>query len=159
MSARRLTNLKPVTSKRDKYLMSKYGINEAIYRDMLAAGNGACWICQRKPKPGKNLNVDHEHPRKNQTGGGQVRGLLDFFCNKYLIGRRRKEHAGLFERAAAYLRSERDWRIDVSVNTGTSAHRSSPPLQHAARPTGTRRTKKTGISRRTCRATTTRRTR
>jgi hypothetical protein len=78
---------------------------------MLVHGNGACWICLRKPKPGKNLNVDHEHPRKNTPGsGGQVRGLLCYFCNKFMVGRRRKEHADMFDRTAAYLRSDTDWR-------------------------------------------------
>lgn len=102
---------------RDKYLRSKYGITEATYHEMLAEGNGACWICKRKPKPGKNLNVDHEHLTKAQKKAGmkfgKVRGLLDFFCNKYLIGRRKTEHAVLFERAAAYLRSKKDWRTDA----------------------------------------------
>jgi len=98
-------------TKRDKYLQSKYGITEEIYNTMLAHNQGGCWICDRKPKPGTNLNVDHEHPRKKVPGsGGNVRGLLCFFCNKYLIGRRRAEHAWLFERAAAYLKSTKDWR-------------------------------------------------
>jgi hypothetical protein len=40
-----------------------------------------------------------------------VRGLLCFFCNKYLVGRRKAEHAYMFENASAYLRAERDWRL------------------------------------------------
>lgn len=100
-----------LASKRGKYLAAKYGITEQIYKTMLAFGNGACWICQRKPLPGKNLNVDHEHPRKKVPGsGGNVRGLLCYFCNKFMVGRRRREHAVLFDRTAAYLRSEKDWR-------------------------------------------------
>lgn len=102
------------STKRDKYLKLKYGISEATYNEMLKFGNGACWICHRKPLPGKNLNVDHEHLTKAQRKAGakygKVRGLLDFFCNKYMIGRRKTQHAILFERAAAYLRSEKDWR-------------------------------------------------
>lgn len=99
------------TSKRDKYLKAKYGIDERIYKLMLAHGKGACWICRRKPKPGKHLNVDHEHARKKVPGsGGQVRGLLCYFCNKFMVGRRRREHAGLFDRTAGYLRSTKDWR-------------------------------------------------
>ncbi len=101
-------------SKRDKYLMLKYGIDERIYKLMLAHGKGACWICKRKPLPGKNLNVDHQHltkaERKAGMKFGKVRGLLDFFCNKYMIGRRKTEHAALFEEAAKYLRSPKDWR-------------------------------------------------
>ena len=98
-------------TKRDLYLTKKYGITEATYFKMAAVHDGACWICLRKPSAGKTLNVDHEHPRKKVPGsGGQVRGLLCFFCNKYMIGRRRAEHAILFERAAAYLRLTVDWR-------------------------------------------------
>jgi hypothetical protein len=92
------------TTKRDKYLRSKYSITEAIYKNMLAAQGGVCAICSRAPK-GLNLNVDHDHKT------GQVRGLLCFFCNKYMIGRRRREHVVLFERAAAYLASTKDWRV------------------------------------------------
>lgn len=103
--------------KRDKYLRAKYGITLAVYNTMFKHGKGACWICQRKPKPGKNLNVDHEHLTKAQRKAGlkfgKVRGLLDFFCNKYMIGRRKTQHAYMFERAASYLRSEKDWRLNV----------------------------------------------
>lgn len=101
--------------KRDKYLRAKYDISLATYNAMLKHGNGKCWICQRPPALGKNFNVDHEHVTKAQRKAGvkfgKVRGLLDFFCNKYMIGRRKTEHAILFERAAAYLRSEKDWRL------------------------------------------------
>lgn len=101
-------------TKRDKYLLAKYGIDERVYKLMLAHGNGACWICKRKPLPGKNLNLDHQHltklERKAGAKFGKVRGLLCFRDNKYLVGRYKAEHAFLFENAAAYLRSEKDWR-------------------------------------------------
>lgn len=90
-------------TKRDKYLRKKYSISEATYKVMLKSFSGKCWICRRPPKKSV-LNVDHDHKT------GQVRGLLCFFCNKYMIGRRRREHAHLFERAAAYLKSIKDWR-------------------------------------------------
>lgn len=90
-------------TKRDKYLRKKYGITEAVYQKMLKVFGGKCWICKRLPKKSV-LNVDHDHKT------GQVRGLLCFFCNKYVIGRRRREHAGLFEAAALYLKSLVDWR-------------------------------------------------
>jgi hypothetical protein len=90
-------------TRRDAYLRKKYKITEAIYKKMLAVNGGKCWICIRLPKKSV-LNVDHDHKT------GQVRGLLCFFCNKYMIGRRRREHAHLFERAAQYLNSKVDWR-------------------------------------------------
>jgi hypothetical protein len=102
-------------TKRDKYLLAKYGITEAVYQSMLKWGGGKCWICKRAPKPGKNLNVDHQHltktERKDGAKFGKVRGLLCFLCNKYLVGRRKAQHAHMFEQAAKYLRSEKDWRL------------------------------------------------
>jgi hypothetical protein len=102
-------------TKRDKYLLAKYDIDEKQYKKMLAHGGGKCWICKRPPKPGKNLNVDHQHltkaERKAGVKFGKVRGLLCFFCNKYMVGRRKSQHAYMFENAAAYLRATKDWRI------------------------------------------------
>ena len=98
-----------VLTKRDRYIRKKYGITEATYEAMFKKGGKKCWICQRPPKPGKKLNIDHDHRT------GQVRGLLCFFCNKFLIGRRRREHANLFARAAAYLASTVDWRKPNAV--------------------------------------------
>ena len=94
---------KQTLSRCDIYLRKKYGITEAIYFVMLKVHEGKCWICDRLPKD-KPLNVDHDHKTD------QVRGLLCFFCNKFMIGRRRREHAQLFVNAAAYLKSEYDWR-------------------------------------------------
>lgn len=90
-------------TRRDIYLRKKYGITEQIYFAMCALTCGKCWICARPPKE-KALNVDHDHKT------GQVRGLLCYFCNKFVIGRRRREHADLFTNAAKYLSSTYDWR-------------------------------------------------
>lgn len=94
-------------TKRDKYLKAKYGITDAEYKRLARHCGSACWICGKKPKPGKNLAVDHDHA-KAKTGGVRrsVRGLLCFLCNKRLIGRRRREHAVLFTKAAEYLESD-----------------------------------------------------
>src|SRR5690242_6710595 len=94
---------KQTLTRRDIYLRKKYGITEATYFEMCKVNGGRCWICNKPPKD-KPLNVDHDHKT------GQVRGLLDFFCNKYMIGRRRREHADLFMNAAKYLSSTYDWR-------------------------------------------------
>src|SRR3990167_11399082 len=93
----------PKLTRRDSYLRSKYGITEATYHKMLLFKDGKCWICATKPKKSA-LNVDHDHK------SGQVRGLLCFLCNKFVIGRRRREHVYLFDAASAYLKSEIDWR-------------------------------------------------
>ena len=90
-------------TRRDAYLRKKYQITEAIYNKMFLIHLGRCWVCDMKPKKSA-LNVDHDHKT------GQVRGLLCFLCNKFIIGRRRREHAHLFTNAAAYLLSPVDWR-------------------------------------------------
>jgi hypothetical protein len=70
---------------RDKYLKKKYGIGIKEYYIMLRAQKGVCAVCKKKPKPGKNLHVDHDHV------SGEVRGLLDYFCNRRIIGRNKEE--------------------------------------------------------------------
>lgn len=83
---------------RDAYLRRTYGITEEQYQHVLKDQGGACAICLRKPAPGKNLHVDHDHRT------GVVRGLLCLTCNHDLLGRRDKDPA-LFDRAADYLRN------------------------------------------------------
>lgn len=96
----------PTPKQRDRYLRKTYGLTLAQYRAMLKLsphGPGTCWITGRKPKPGKNLHVDHDHKT------GRVRGLLCYFANHRLLGRGR-ENPELHERAAKYLRSVFDGR-------------------------------------------------
>lgn len=84
-------------------LLAKYGLTPEGYERILAAQGGKCAICRRLPKPGKNFNVDHDHKTD------AVRGLLCFFCNRILLGRRR-EDAGLHLAAYLYLAARNDWR-------------------------------------------------
>lgn len=93
--------------KRDQYLRRNYGISAAEFKRLVRRFSGGCWICRRKPKPGKNHNVDHDHHVEKIDGiRASVRGVLCFQCNKRLIGRRRREHAELYKRAAEYLTSD-----------------------------------------------------
>jgi hypothetical protein len=101
---------------RDGYLKRTYGINQDVYERMLDQGGGKCWICEKPPKPGKNLAVDHDHKT------GQVRGLLDWHCNKYMVGRRRREHAWMYTKTAAYLASTKDWRDEVEAKDKTQGY-------------------------------------
>lgn len=86
----------PVLTQRDKYLLRTYGITEAQYLALLKYQGGACFICNAPPKPGKNLQVDHDHKT------GLVRGLLCWSCNHRFIGRERDPQR--FEMGALYLR-------------------------------------------------------
>ena len=71
--------------KRDSYLMRKYGVGIKQYNRMFRAQKGKCKVCGRPPKPGKNLHVDHDHKT------GEVRGLLDYYCNRRIIGRNNED--------------------------------------------------------------------
>jgi hypothetical protein len=70
---------------RDKYLKRKYGIGIKEYNRMFKAQGGVCAVCGRPPKKGKNLHVDHDHY------SGEVRGLLDYYCNRRIIGRNKED--------------------------------------------------------------------
>ena len=79
-------------AKRDRYLWLTYGITQEDYDAILEAQDGVCALCYRPPREGKNLHVDHEHvsgwdkmlPKEKRK---YVRGLVDYSCNKFKIGR------------------------------------------------------------------------
>ena len=108
-------------TKRDVYLRKHYQITEAEFDELNKIGEGGCWICGRTPKTG-SLNVDHDHKKAKESGLRQsIRGLLcGFPCNKKLIGRSRREHAHLYQRAALYLTEMSD-RTQALLKTSTSA--------------------------------------
>jgi hypothetical protein len=76
------------------------GITESQYAAMVRRQKGLCDICA-KPLPA-HPHVDHDHKTK------RVRGLLDFWCNRFL-GNNRNTPV-MFRRAAAYLESRFDGR-------------------------------------------------
>ncbi len=65
-------------------LMKRYGLTLDQYEAMVVAQAGRCALCDRAPKPGRCLAVDHDH------NSGRVRGLLCQACNSML---------GVFERS------------------------------------------------------------
>lgn len=65
-------------SRRDAYLLRKYGINEDEYQRLLAVSGGKCWGCGNPPKEGRNLHVDHDHKSR------LVRSILCWPCNQLL---------------------------------------------------------------------------
>ena len=80
---------------RQYHLCVTYGLTPAEYEMQLEHQGRVCAICGRAP--GRvSLNVDHDHKT------GQLRGLLCFFCNRYVIGIGRVD-ADRHRRAAAYL--------------------------------------------------------
>jgi hypothetical protein len=75
-------------------LKAHFDITPEEYDAILAHQGGGCGICGKPPKAGKRLAVDHDH----QTG--LVRGLLDFYCNKRVLGARNAE---VLIKTAAYV--------------------------------------------------------
>lgn len=70
---------------KDRYLRRKYGITFKKFSNMLVAQDGKCAICRRQfyEQQGtkRRPQVDHNHKT------GKVRGLLCYYCNKFLVGR------------------------------------------------------------------------
>ena len=90
--------------RRAQYLM-RYGITTKQYETALVIQNGVCAICLKPPRAGKRLHVEHCH------GSKRVRGLTCYRCNRIRIGPARDTDALLYDRIAAYLRSDYDMRL------------------------------------------------
>lgn len=90
-------------------LRKKFGLTLEDYDDMLAAQDGRCAICLRKPRK-QVLAVDHDH----KSGG--IRGLLCNFCNHRLLGAAHEDPA-ILRRAADYLDS---YAVQAESETGAA---------------------------------------
>jgi hypothetical protein len=106
VTAREIPSAGPRPDQYDKKFAKKaarYGLTP----DQLAAlieATPVCNICDRAPKPGKDLYIDHHHKT------GVVRGRLCFTCNYRLLGRGSLGKAWVHRRAADYLDEVVDWR-------------------------------------------------
>ena len=76
-------------------LKRNYGLSTEEYEKMIQFQGGVCAVCQRPPKPGRRLAVDHCHKT------GLIRGGLCWLCNR-LLGVFRDDPAKL-RAAIAYL--------------------------------------------------------
>lgn len=83
----------PEQRRRDSYLRRTYGITLAEFEDMRDAQGNRCAVCGNEFT--KTPHVDHDHVAMI------VRGLLDYRCNKFVIGRHRVPD--LLASAAKYL--------------------------------------------------------
>lgn len=91
-----------MTTKRDSYLLRKYGIDSRQYDLLLAAHDGRCWICL-KPPSARRLHVEHDHKT------GRIRGLACWRCNTGL--QRYSDKPDILRNAAKYLESDEADRI------------------------------------------------
>ena len=84
MSTRRVS--KTSLSNRDRYLRRTYNITEAEYNVIFKYQHSRCGACgKKKDEFTSHLAVDHDHRT------GLVRGLLCYYCNRWVIGKHRPE--------------------------------------------------------------------
>ena len=90
------------------HLKTKYGITVGQYERLLEVQGGCCAVCQKNALVFKTrLAVDHNHKT------GEIRGLLCYRCNKFVIGR--NTDPSIFQSAAAYLRQCTEWIVPLKV--------------------------------------------
>ena len=82
-----------------------YDLTPEQFDAMMVRQGGVCAICNKPPKPGRFLHVEHCHDTE------RVRGLCCWVCNRHRLGRARDKDAPLYEKIAAYLRSDFDGRL------------------------------------------------
>jgi hypothetical protein len=81
---------------RNRNLMAAYGITIDQFEAMESSQGGLCAICDKPPKEGKVLYVDHCHK------SGKIRQLLCIKCNN-LLGNC-NENLEVLARASTYLK-------------------------------------------------------
>jgi len=85
----------PTSTKRNRYLLKRFGITDEQYFDLLRAQEGRCAVCKRTASSFKRqLAVDHDHST------GEIRGLLCLYCNRWIVGRHRRENGAELLKAA-----------------------------------------------------------
>lgn len=77
IAATKLGIMPGIRSERERQLRARYGLTLEAYADLLAQGNGCCWVCKQPWH--RDLYVDHSHQTQ------EVRGLLCAECNT-LVG-------------------------------------------------------------------------
>ena len=115
----------------EKRIESLYGISADEYWQIFEFQNGRCYICRRGNGARKRLSVDHDHVT------GQVRGLLDTACNKYVLGLLRDDVDAL-QRAIDYLNhppAEEVIGCRIVPSTGAPVRGSTPKQVGAKRTT------------------------
>lgn len=73
-------------TRRERWLVTRYGINNNQFDAMMRLQQGRCAIC-RCDTIQRRLHVDHDHKTK------RVRGLLCFQCNRYRVSKNDLESA------------------------------------------------------------------
>lgn len=80
LSERRAAKAKVALAKaraHERYVQKTYGLGAGEYARLLDQQDGRCAICMKRAV-NRRLAVDHDHIT------GRIRGLLCYWCNKYL---------------------------------------------------------------------------
>lgn len=90
--------------------LTKYGLTEDEYKQLINYKGNYCWICGRPPK-NKALSIEHNHvwerelKRRKMPIKQSIRGLCCYQCNNKLLSNvaDRKNAIDLFKKAVKYL--------------------------------------------------------
>jgi hypothetical protein len=88
--------------------LSRYGITESEYKDMLQSQDSVCKICHKPNSSGKSLHVDHDHAT------GELRGLLCQKCNM-LLGCA-NDSIDVLKSAIEYLHIAKSGEVSINEN-------------------------------------------
>lgn len=116
----KLASANPGLTPRARHLLKKYGITLEQYEHLYRAQEGRCAVCKRTAETFRHrLSVDHDHKT------GEVRGLLCVHCNRYIVGRHRRDlGSDLLKAGYEYLTREYPgWIVPPKVRKKKHARR------------------------------------
>lgn len=91
---------------RERHLQTYFGISEADYKSLLRKQRGKCYICEKHHTYfNTNLAVDHNHKT------GEIRGLLCYRCNRYIVGNYTSLDIPVLQRLIRYLKKSTGWYV------------------------------------------------
>lgn len=105
---------------RKHHLLRNFGITEEQYDGLLRLQDGRCAVCHRHASTfRKRMSLDHDHKT------GEIRGILCINCNRYIVGRHRRESgAELLLAAYHYLTGEyTGWIVPERKKRGSKRRR------------------------------------
>lgn len=107
-----------VTRRHTSCYHTKYVLTCGEYDDLLRRADGHCALCKERPRPGRPLNIDHDHA----LGQWAVRGLVCDRCNQTL----RRVEAGEYPNwLPVRLYIDNPWHA-TQLSSGVKATREKP---------------------------------
>jgi len=92
-----------------KRTLSKYGITEQDYENLLKSQDFKCGVCEKHiSKSKRSFGVDHDHETN------EIRGLLCPRCNYYLVGNKTLEE---LNKVFKYLNNSKHKKRPVTRNS------------------------------------------